>query len=106
MVEAGSPMTDQTPATEAGRDMLALIDPHWVGSILAIEAEAVASVYVTNRASYLMGRADALREAAERVRASLPRLPYIDVKRRRYVERVAVEAAVLAILQPDTASET
>jgi len=33
-------MTDRTPTTEAGREMLALIDPHWVGSILAIEDEA------------------------------------------------------------------
>lgn len=49
------------PTTEAGRDMLALIDPHWLGSILAIEAEARAPLDVAARA--VLRATDACRDA-------------------------------------------
>ncbi len=105
-------MTDQqTPATEAGPTTQSGIyftehffdmRPH---DIIAIEAEARAlgfrEGHVQAGNMYEAGRAAERERLAEAVRASLPRLPYIDVKRRRYVERVAVESAVLAILDPE-----
>ncbi len=77
----GPHIPDQTPTTEAGRRLLrwlayisngGLPPPMDTGrlSILAIEAEA-RYVPLSQSESYEAGRADALREAAERVRALL-----------------------------------
>ncbi len=72
-------MTDQTPRTEAGRRLLAIWENNEShrDAILAIEAEA---------------RADALREAAERVRAL--RVGWMEEMGGNILSR----AAVLAIL--------
>ncbi len=94
-------MTDQTPATEAGRrlnDWLRLSD-NWPEvtseeSILAIEAEARATVYALLPLEREVGRADALREAAERVRAR----SYSAVT---FKAHAVVLDEVLAILEPE-----
>lgn len=62
------------PRTEAGR---ALVASHagFSNRVLAIEAEATAAGRIEGRAQGVdIGRADALREAAERVRALAPHL--------------------------------
>jgi hypothetical protein len=101
-------MTDQTPATESGRRLLYLVGNGWRQPILAIEAEARATmpnggVWLSNDAygdlldeaelrGRAKGRADALREAADAVRdLSIQRDPPS-----QFVSR----AAVLAILDP------
>ncbi len=70
-------MTDpQTPATEAGRRLLRQLDgrpgPVSRADIIAIEAEARADArigWVIYNEEYNRGRTDALREAADAVRA-------------------------------------
>ncbi len=79
-------MTDQTPATEAGRLHLDQWHPDTIqyererADILAIEAEA---------------RADALREAADAVRAGIPALT-VELSTGQYVD----VDAIVAILDP------
>ncbi len=97
---------DQTPRTEAGRrHYMTLHDVHpsaVMRDILAIEAEArqeaeadaVVASFAAVKASWQNGHDDALREAAERVRA----LPLQDAPGWYSHERAVREADVIAIL--------
>ncbi len=90
------------PTTEAGRRYLSGGPPHFTSTrdaILAIEAEARAdcdealTLAETSNVQYEAGRADALREAAERVRALLVKYP---------TANAVLVPDVLAILDPET----
>ncbi len=97
-------MTEQTPATEAGREFVSIVDNLGRGTIevtrdylrdriLAIEAEARAGDSETIEHYVVLlrtARVAALREAAERVRA-------LDIRSESYGETIM---AVLAILDP------
>ncbi len=92
---------DQTPRTEAGRLLDNVTGNKWTDRILATEAEARAerAKFCADQVnlSYDKGRADALREAAERVRAlPVDRPDVTDWSVYNPVERF--RAAVIAIL--------
>jgi hypothetical protein len=107
MTDPQTPANEAEPSTPTGRAMLASIPTQWswddprfirhmARGILAIEAEARATIPEGEvwAAAHLRGRADALREAAERVRALDA---WHDL---RTADLLAFRAAVLAILDP------
>lgn len=104
-------MTDKTPATKAGRRLLAYVtgevtlaehsQPAWPGQwaadILAIEAEARDSyiVAMTHTSVYQQGRADALHDISRQIRA-LPTTfgPGIPVNESALEEREAIASFI------------